>query len=108
MAILLFLLGFFTAAQVISYALVVEGSSPAMTATAVSIVSIMTQGGYIVYQSIFGRLLLWHGEMTMIDGIPVYSLADYQTAAMILPLGLGLALFITWKLKETYCRHAQE
>ena len=108
MAILFFLLGFFTAAQVISYALVAESSSPAMTATAVSIVSIMTQGGYIVYQSIFGRLLLWHGGMHMVDGVPVYSLGDYQTAAMILPLGLGIALFVTLNLKETYCRQSQE
>ncbi len=108
MAVLFFLLGFFTAAQVISYALVAESSSPAMTATVVSIVSIMTQGGYIVYQSLFGGLLLWHGEMHMVDGVPVYSLADYQTAAMILPLGLGLALFVVMKLKETHCCQSQE
>ena len=108
MAALFFLLGFFTAAQVISYALVAESSSPTMTATAVSMVSIMTQGGYILYQSIFGRLLLWHGEMHMVGGVPVYSLADYQMAAMILPLGLGLALLIALKLKETHCRQTQE
>ncbi len=108
MAWLFFLLGFFTASQVISYALVAESSSPAMTATAVSIVSIMTQGGYIVYQSLFGRLLLWHGEMRMVDGVPVYSLSNYQTAAMILPLGLGLALLVAIKLKETYCHQSQD
>lgn len=107
MGILFFLLGFFTAAQVISYALVAESSSPAMTATAVSTVSILTQGGYIVYQNIFGALLLWHGQMHMIDGIPVYSLGDYQTAAMMLPLGLMFALLVLFKLKETYCRQSQ-
>ncbi len=107
MAALFFLLGFFTASQVISYALVAESSSPAMTAMAVSIVSILTQGGYIVYQNVFSELLLWHGEMHLIDGVPVYSLGDYQTAAMILPLGLSLALFVLFKLKETYCRQSQ-
>jgi MFS family permease len=104
MAFLFFLLGFFTASQVISYALVAESSSPAMTAMAVSIISILTQGGYIVYQNLFSTLLLSHGDMQMVNGLPVYSLADYQTAAMILPLGLSLALFIIFKLKETYCR----
>ena len=104
MAFLFFLLGFFTAAQVISYALVAESSSPAMTAMAVSIISILTQGVYIVYQNVFSALLLRHGDMHMVNGLPVYSLADYQSAAMILPLGLSLALFLIFKLKETYCR----
>ncbi len=108
MGLLFFLLGFFTASQVISYALVAESSSPAMTATAVSTVSILTQGGYIVYQNLFSVLLLWHGEMQMKGGVPVYSLGDYQSSAMILPLGLGLALWVILALKETYCKQSQE
>lgn len=105
MAVLFFLLGFFTAAQVISYAFVAESSPSAMTATAVSVVSILAQGGYIVYQNMFSALLLSHGEMHMVDGVPIYSLADYQTAAVILPLGLVLAWLILTRLKETHCRH---
>ena len=105
MAVLFFLLGFFTAAQVISYAFVAESSPSSMTATAVSVVSILAQGGYIVYQNMFSALLLSHGEMRMVDGVPIYSLADYQTAAIILPLGLVLALLILMRLKETHCRH---
>jgi len=108
MAILFFLLGFFTAAQVISYPLVAESSSPTMTAAAVSIVSILTQGGYIIYQNLFSRLLLWHGEMHMTDGVPVYSLADYQTAAVILPVGFCLALLAVSNLKETHCRQTED
>lgn len=105
MAVLFFLLGFFTAAQVISYAFVAESSPSTMTATAVSVVSILAQGGYIVYQNMFSALLLSHGEMRMVDGVPIYSLADYQTAAVILPLGLILAWLILTRLKETHCRH---
>lgn len=105
MAVLFFLLGFFTASQVISYAFVAESNSPAMTATALSLVSLLTQGGYIVYQNVFSMLLTWHGFAPMADGVPVYSLADYQVAAMILPLGLSLALFVIFGLKETHCRH---
>lgn len=107
MAGLFFFLGFFTASQVISYALVAESSSPTMTATAVSVVSILTQGGYIVYQNLFSALLLWHGGVKMVDGLPVYSFGDYQTAAAILPLGLSMALLIIFKLKETYCHQSQ-
>lgn len=107
MKVLFFLLGFFTASQVISYALVAESSSSAMTATALSVISILTQGGYIVYQNLFSILLMSHGDMKMINNIPVYSLQDYQYAAMILPLGLILALFVLFGLKETHGRYLE-
>ena len=105
MMVLFFLLGLFTAAQVISYALVAESSDASMTATAVSMVSILTQGGYVLYQNLFGFLLLKHGNVKIIDGLATYSLADYQFAARILPLGLVLAIIILFRLRETYCRH---
>jgi MFS family permease len=108
MKILFFLLGFFTASQVISYALVAESSSLMVTATAVSVVSILTQGGYVVYQNLFSILLMHHGEMQLQGGLPVYSLGDYQFAALILPLGLILALFALFGLKETRCRHIED
>lgn len=108
MGCLFFLLGLFTSSQVISYALVAESTPLAITATAVSMVSIMTQGGYILYQNLFSFLLTHHGEMQLVNQIPVYSLADYQSATVLLPAGLGLALLAIWGLKETYCRHIQE
>lgn len=108
MKILFFLLGFFTSAQVISYALVAESSSPAITATAVSVVSILTQGGYVVYQNLFGKILISFGDVKMVDGVPVYSLADYQYAAIILPIGLLLALLAIVGLRETHCRQLED
>ncbi len=107
MQVLFFLLGFFTAAQVISYALVAESNPAAMTASAVSIVPILTQGGYVVYQILFSFLLMHHGEMRMAEGIPVYSLGDYQFAALIFPIGLLIALAILFGLKETHCRQIE-
>lgn len=108
MKILFLLLGFFTAAQVISYALVAESSSPSMTASAVSVVSILTQGGCVIYQILFSFLLMQHGEMQMLDGIPVYSLGDYQYAGLIFPVGLIIALAVLFGLKETHCRQIEE
>ena len=104
MMVLFFLLGLLTMAQVISYALVAESSPPAITATAVSVISILTQGGCFVYQNLFGQLLIAHGDMQMVNGMPVYSLADYQYAAMILPIGLIIAFLVLLGLKETHCQ----
>ncbi len=103
MLILFFCLGFFTSAQVISYALVAEISPAVITASAVSIVSIMTQSGYIIFQNVFSFLLIYHGEMQIINNIPTYSSGDFLFAASILPAGLIIAAFALFGIKETYC-----
>lgn len=107
MGVLFFLLGLLTSSQVISYALVAESSSPVMTATAVSVVSILTQGGCLVYQNLFSMLLMQYGEANFVADVPIYSLAAYQCAATILPLGLLIAFSMLIGLKETYCHHAE-
>lgn len=104
MGLLFFLLGLFTGAQVISYALVAESCPPQITATAVSLVSILTQGGYVIYQNAFGFLLTQHGGMHMDAGVPIYALADYQFASMMLPIGLVLAYIVLQGLKESHCK----
>lgn len=107
MSLLFFLLGLFTSAQVISYALVAESSSPVMTATAVSVVSILTQGGFLIYQNLFSSLLTNYGGMHLINGVPVYQLEAYQHAAIILPIGLFIAFIMLLGLKETRCRQVE-
>lgn len=107
MMILFFLLGFFTSAQVISYALVAESSQPAKTAMAVSVVSILTQGGYIVYQNVFTALLIHHGGVKVVGEVPLYTLEAYQFAATILPVGLLVAFLLLFALKETYCKNRE-
>jgi MFS family permease len=107
MCMLFFCLGFFSSAQVISYALVAEVSPTMITASAVSIVSIMTQSGYIIFQNIFSSLLIHHGEMQIINDIPTYSSADFQFAASILPAGLVIAALSLIGLKETFCHRDQ-
>lgn len=107
MSVLFFLLGLFTSAQVISYALVAESSSPMMTATAVSVISILTQGGFLIYQNLFSGLLTSYGGMHLINGVPVYPLEAYQHAAVILPVGLFIAFLMLLGLKETRCRQVE-
>ncbi len=101
MLVLFFLLGFFTSSQVISYALVAENSPPAITATAVGVISILTQGGYFLYQNLF-TLLLEHFNGTGAETAATqdYSLAAYQQASIILPIGLFVALMVILNLKD--------
>ena len=78
-----------------------------MTATAVSVISILTQGGFLIYQNLFSILLTNHGGMHLINGVPVYQLEAYQHAAIILPVGLLIAFLLLFGLKETRCRQVE-
>lgn len=103
-----FLLGLLTSAQVISYAYVAESQPHSMTATAVSLVSICTQSGYVIFQNMFSHLLMWQHPTDAQNAFEHihYQLADYQFASMMLPLGLCIAVILLIKLRETYCRSA--
>ncbi len=102
MGLLFFMLGLVTAAQVISYAFVAETHPPTITAMAVSAISVLTQGGYVVYQNLFSYTLTHVGVVSVEHGVPVYSLQSYQTAALILPLGVAIAYFLSSRLQETH------
>lgn len=100
MKVLFFLLGFFTASQVISYAFVAERNAPWVTATALSVVSILTQGGYVVYQNLFAYLLSARSAPQGMHAISGYLLADYQWAVLLLPAGLLAALLVLFRLTD--------
>lgn len=100
MQILFFLLGLFTSAQTLSYVLVAQKSNPLFTASSVSIISLFTQGGYIIYQNLFSILLVSYEPAHIIDGTPIYSLGAYQYATLIIPLAFVFALLCVQGIKE--------
>ena len=102
--LLFFLLGFFTASQVISYPLVAENSPLSLTATSVSVVSILTMSGYVFYQNIFTYLLQSHWDKVILDGIPLYTKANYQLALSMIPIGFIIAFMMVLLLRETHCK----
>ncbi len=97
---LFFLLGFVTSTQILSYPMVAENNPHELTATAVSVVSIMTQGGPFLYQNVFGSWLQEGWDGTMLDGVPVYSWMNYQHALWIIPIGFMIALVAAFFLSE--------
>jgi MFS family permease len=104
MGFLFFLLGFTTMAQVISYVLVAESTVPIMIATLMSVVSILTQGGYSVYQYVFSSILMKSGGVEWVDGTPIYPIESYQTAALILPAAFIVSFVLVFFLKETFAK----
>lgn len=105
---LFFLLGFFTSTQIISYPTVAESNSKAITAMSLSVISICAIGGGVVFQPIFGRLLDSHSAHTFVNGMPIYSAANYHMALWILPIGFIAAFLIALCIRETYAKAYSE
>ena len=101
--LLFFLLGFFTSAQIISYPLIAESNSPALTGTAEGIASALIMAGGFT-QPFFGWLLDVRWDHTIVNALPIYSKNDYLLAMSIMPIAFVLAILVVFKIKETYCK----
>ena len=45
--------------------------------------------------------------MELIDGTPIYPIASYQTAALILPVAFLVSFILIFFLKETFAKPQQ-
>ena len=102
--VLFFLLGFFSSAQIIGYPVVSESNSPIVTASSVSVVSVVTQGGGVFYQPYFGYLLQKNWNGLYAGGIQVFSVSNYNEALFMILCGFVVAFVAALFLRETYCK----
>lgn len=102
--ILLFIYGFFNAGIVISYAMAAEINPRQLTGIGMSLANMASVIVGAVMIPIVGFVLdkLWDG--TMINGARAFSLQDYQTAFVALPIMFVIGLVITFFQKETFCQ----
>ena len=100
--LVLFAFGFFSSAQVIVFAVGREISCSKSAGTAIALTNMFVMIGGVVFQPLIGVFLdyFWSGKI--VNGVHVYTLADYQTALAVLPLGLLLCVFMTFFLTETH------
>lgn len=98
MEALFFALGFFTSAQILSYPLVAENVPLSMTATCVGVVSVLSQGGILLYQNLFSYLMdsATHGKHILYDAAHAY-----QHALLLIPYGFIIALLCVIIIPET-------
>jgi MFS family permease len=89
MPVLLFMLGFFTACQVISYAIIIEVNPPEYCAFSESIASTIIMSSGAIFQPLFGYLLT--------QG----AFHNYKLAMLIFPVVFVLCLIICFWIKES-------
>lgn len=102
--VLFFSLGFFTSAQIVSYPVISELNSHALTSSATSILSIIIMASGFVVQPLFGWLIKTHWHHTFIGTTPLYTLSDYYHAMFIMPISFFVALLLVFFIKETNCK----
>lgn len=91
---LLFLIGLFSAAELLNFTLAIEMTSLKAKATAAAFTNFLVSCGDSIIQPFVGFLLdlNWSGNIK--EGVRVYSTQSYQIAMSVLPIALVLALIL--------------
>lgn len=98
--VLMFLYGFFSAAEIIVFIMGKEYSGVHLSGTVFAVVNMIITLGGVIYQPMVGVILdLFHDQRTY-NGEFIYSPVDYQIALSILPLSLILLCLAVWWLRR--------
>lgn len=102
---LLFLLGFFTATQVLLFGVVKELSMPRFTGVAMASVNFLMSLSPLVFQPWIGLWLSahWQGKLSP-SGTPIYSQLNYDHAFVALLFMLFIAILLVCYIPETRCQ----
>lgn len=101
---LFFAIGFTTSSQVLSYPTLAELNPLYLTSTAISIDSVIIMCSGFVSLPFFGWLMAHGGTQHLIENVPVYSVADFNRAMLMIPIAFVISLLITLFIRETYCK----
>lgn len=98
--VLLFVFGACYSVEVIVFAYACDICSNKAAGTALAITNMLVMLGGSLFQPIIGKLLDLHSVGHVVMGEHIYSIADYQFALSVLPIGLFLAAALILFLKE--------
>ncbi len=99
----LFLFGFGAGGQTVSFAVVKENNNPELVGTASGFNNLSVLIGGAIFQPLVGYIVQHTGTWSMVNDIPVYSMASYQHALLVLPLCfLASLLIVVFFIKESH------
>lgn len=102
LSLLFFLFGAFTSTQVIVFAIAREINFPELAATAMALTNLITTLASVIFQPLLGMFLDMFAGTHATGSLSVYSGKDFQHAMVILPVGLVLAVFFMFFIRETH------
>lgn len=102
--VLFFFLGIFCGAHPLCFALGKENCPNRISGTAVAVTNTLIMLGGMIFQPVVGILLDKHTVHSALqDTARIYTASDYTYALSVVPIGLFIAVLLTFFLKETYC-----
>lgn len=102
MYVLFFLAGFFFPAQCLCFAAVCEITPLNASGLVIGFINMVVMSSGILFHPLVGKLLDLNSNHLVLDGIPLYNLADFRIALSTIPLCLGGALILSLFIHETY------
>ena len=102
--ILLFLFGVMNTGVVNIYALSGEINRQSIAGTSMAFINMSSVLIGFLFQPLVGYILNKNWNGVIINNIKVYSASSYKTSMLILPICLVLAFFVSFLVKETYCK----
>lgn len=109
MTMILFVLGVSAAGQTVSFGLVRDIQKHEHLGSASGFNNMATVAGGAILQPIMGLLIKHYWDGNIVNGIPVYNIATYQKALVLLPICYVTAIVLTlFLIKESYCEPQAE
>jgi sugar phosphate permease len=108
--LVLFVFGFLSSVQILVFAICHEASQMKIAGTAIALTNMIVMIGGNIFQPVIGKLLDLEWTGMMHDGARIYSEYAYQLALSVIPVGIFIAIIISFFIKETYCsvKHAHD
>lgn len=102
MSLLLFLFGFLSSVQILVFAICREVTHFRIAGTAIALTNMLVMLGGNLFQPVIGKLLDMGWTGAMVDGTRLYSIVTYQAALSVLPIGILVAIILTFFVRETH------
>jgi MFS family permease len=114
LSLLMFFLGLFYSVQSLVFAVGRELSPNEAAGTAIAMTNMIVMIGAMFLQPLVGRIMDWSlrrreslgiipGDGLSVDRIQqLYTASDYQLALSLIPLGILIAIILTFFLRETH------
>ena len=93
-------MGLFSSAELLSFSLAIELNTFKAKATAAAFTNFIISLGDAIFQPLVGFLLDSNWNGSIVEGIRVYRVEDYQIALSCLPMTLVLAFILLFFVKE--------
>lgn len=104
----LFMLGFGAGGQTVSFAVVTDNNPAHLVGTASGFNNLSVLVGGAIFQPLVGIILHRSTEWHLVNNVPIYSIASYQKALLVMPCCYLASLILAmWLIKESYPGNAK-